>query len=86
MEDLEDRVIHDNMDDLGRLQGSYPEIFISLLKTFVPLVGSDGRVVFHGYKDQPRADQNDPIPHQGPQKIRISWKWAPNRSNFVPKS
>ena len=30
MEDLEDRVILDNMDDLGRPQGSYPESFVSL--------------------------------------------------------
>ena len=29
MGDLEDRVILDNMDDLGRLQGSYPESFVS---------------------------------------------------------
>ena len=30
MEDLEDRVIHDIMDVLGRPQGSYPESFVSL--------------------------------------------------------
>ena len=30
MGDLEDRVILDNMDDLGRPQGSYPEGFVSL--------------------------------------------------------
>ena len=30
MGDLEDRVILDNMDDLGRVQGSYPESFMSL--------------------------------------------------------
>ena len=30
MGDLEDRVILDNMDDLGRPQGSYPESFVSL--------------------------------------------------------
>ena len=28
--DLEDKVILDNMDDLGRSQGSYPESFMSL--------------------------------------------------------
>ena len=28
--DMEDRVIFDNMDDLGRPQGSYPESFVSL--------------------------------------------------------
>ena len=27
---MEDRVIRDNMDDLGRPQGSYPESFMSL--------------------------------------------------------
>ena len=30
MGDLEDRVILDTMDDLGRPQGSYPEGFVSL--------------------------------------------------------
>ena len=30
MRDLEDRVILDDMDDLGRPQGSYPEGFVSL--------------------------------------------------------
>ena len=30
MRDLEDRIILDNMDDLGRPQGSYPEGFVSL--------------------------------------------------------
>ena len=29
-EDLEDRVIHDVMDVLGRSQGSYPESFATL--------------------------------------------------------
>ena len=28
--DMEDRVILDNMDDLGRPQGSYPEGFMTL--------------------------------------------------------
>ena len=28
--DLEDRVIHDIMDELGRHQGSYPENVVSL--------------------------------------------------------
>ena len=31
MGDMEDRLILDNMDDLGRPQGSYPEGFVSLL-------------------------------------------------------
>ena len=30
MGDLEDRVILDNMDDLGRLQESCPESFVSI--------------------------------------------------------
>ena len=30
MGDLEDRVILDDMDDLGRPQGSYPESLVSL--------------------------------------------------------
>ena len=30
MGDLEDRVILDDMDDLDRPQGSYPESFVSL--------------------------------------------------------
>ena len=29
-EDLEDRVIHDVLDDISRPQGSYPESFVSL--------------------------------------------------------
>ena len=30
MGDLEERVILDNMDDLGEVQGSYPEGFVAL--------------------------------------------------------
>ena len=30
MKEMEDRVILDDMDDLGRPQGSYPESFVSL--------------------------------------------------------
>ena len=45
MGDLEDRVILDNMDDLGRPQGSYPESLVSLSLFFAKLV-----IYIHTYK------------------------------------
>ena len=45
MQDLEDRVILDTMDDLGGLQGSYPEGFVSLSLFLADLTGTPATAV-----------------------------------------
>ena len=69
MGDLEDRVILDVMDDLGRHQGSYPESFVSLSLFLAEISGFV--VMFKKHSTQ--TDRQTTSDRQTLEKFNIDW-------------